>query len=172
VEVVDGAGEAAEASGDQSNETAQQQSALPGEGSAPVEKVVAEGATANGPDVEQEEPRPKRADAAAATAEETGSTRPGRVPMPPPRHPRPARPSMEVETERQALSYTTTSLNNGGADRPRSRHGKDKFEEYSHPGFAPDGTPYVGDGTWEERTWKELTRLREDMFWARMGRAH
>lgn len=30
-------------------------------------------------------------------------------------------------------------------------------------------TIYVGDATWEERTWKELTRLREDMFWARVG---
>jgi hypothetical protein len=42
-------------------------------------------------------------------------------------------------------------------------------QEQEQPGFALDGTPYVGDGTWEERTWKELTRLREDMFWARMG---
>lgn len=32
-----------------------------------------------------------------------------------------------------------------------------------------DPALYVGDGTWEERTWKELTRLREDMFWARVG---
>ena len=29
--------------------------------------------------------------------------------------------------------------------------------------------PYVGDATWEERTWKEIVRLREDMFWARVG---
>jgi hypothetical protein len=28
---------------------------------------------------------------------------------------------------------------------------------------------YVGDATWEERAWKELTRLREDMFYARIG---
>jgi hypothetical protein len=28
---------------------------------------------------------------------------------------------------------------------------------------------YVGDSTWEERTWKEIVRLREDMFWARIG---
>ncbi|KAH9940316.1 hypothetical protein B0H21DRAFT_780389 [Amylocystis lapponica] len=28
---------------------------------------------------------------------------------------------------------------------------------------------YVGDATWEERTWKELVRLREEMFWARVG---
>ncbi|KAH8103086.1 proline-rich protein [Cristinia sonorae] len=28
---------------------------------------------------------------------------------------------------------------------------------------------FVGDATWEERTWKDLVRLREDMFYARMG---
>jgi Rab guanine nucleotide exchange factor SEC2 len=32
-----------------------------------------------------------------------------------------------------------------------------------------DRRQYVGDGTWEEKTWKELVRLREDMFWARVG---
>ena len=32
-----------------------------------------------------------------------------------------------------------------------------------------DREAYVGDVTWEERTWKELVRLREDMFWARIG---
>ncbi|KAF8955353.1 hypothetical protein BDZ97DRAFT_1926934 [Flammula alnicola] len=30
-------------------------------------------------------------------------------------------------------------------------------------------TGYVGDATWDEKTWKELVRLREDMFWARVG---
>ena len=28
---------------------------------------------------------------------------------------------------------------------------------------------YIGDTTWEERTWKVLVRLREDMFYARLG---
>jgi len=32
-----------------------------------------------------------------------------------------------------------------------------------------DGRAWVGDATWEERTWKELVRLREEMFWARIG---
>ncbi|KAI0049234.1 hypothetical protein FA95DRAFT_1604614 [Auriscalpium vulgare] len=36
-------------------------------------------------------------------------------------------------------------------------------------GTSPDGAPYVSDATWEERTWKELVRLREEMFWARIG---
>lgn len=28
---------------------------------------------------------------------------------------------------------------------------------------------YVGDILWEERAWKELVKLREEMFWARVG---
>ncbi|KAI0754433.1 hypothetical protein C8Q80DRAFT_1226504 [Daedaleopsis nitida] len=32
-----------------------------------------------------------------------------------------------------------------------------------------DSGQYVGDATWEERTYKELMRLREEMFWARIG---
>lgn len=32
-----------------------------------------------------------------------------------------------------------------------------------------DERQYVGDGSWEEKTWKELVRLRENMFWARIG---
>ncbi|EIW55088.1 uncharacterized protein TRAVEDRAFT_30970 [Trametes versicolor FP-101664 SS1] len=32
-----------------------------------------------------------------------------------------------------------------------------------------DEGQYVGDATWEERTYKELVRLREEMFWARVG---
>lgn len=27
----------------------------------------------------------------------------------------------------------------------------------------------VGDKTWEEKTWREVVRLREEMFYARMG---
>lgn len=36
-------------------------------------------------------------------------------------------------------------------------------------GAGVDGEIYVGEATWEERTWKELVRLREEMFWARIG---
>ena len=32
-----------------------------------------------------------------------------------------------------------------------------------------DKEVYVGDATWEERTWKEIIRLKEEMFWARLG---
>ncbi|EJD54814.1 hypothetical protein AURDEDRAFT_95594 [Auricularia subglabra TFB-10046 SS5] len=31
------------------------------------------------------------------------------------------------------------------------------------------GAQYVGETTWEERSWKEIVRLREEMFWARIG---
>ncbi len=36
---------------------------------------------------------------------------------------------------------------------------------------SQDNGQYVGDSTWEERTYKELVRLREEMFWARVGAA-
>jgi Rab guanine nucleotide exchange factor SEC2 len=92
-------------------------------------------------------------------AEEKVAERTVRAPLPPPRHPRPVR-----STERQALS-DLSSLEK----TPHSPGSKPvKSEE---PEFAQDGTPYVGDGTWEERTWKELVRLREEMFWARVGGA-
>lgn len=32
-----------------------------------------------------------------------------------------------------------------------------------------DPRSYVGDASWEERAWKELVKLREEMFWARVG---
>jgi hypothetical protein len=140
----------AELNGVKSEETPQQPT-LSGDGptlhgDAAVEKVSAEGAS----------------DAAAIRV-------PHHAPPPPPRrHPLPVRP-----TERQALP-DMASLNDdrGAADHhshSRSKLGGEKPEEQQ--GFAPDGTPFVGDGTWEERTWKELTRLREDMFWARVGGA-
>ncbi|KIM70566.1 hypothetical protein SCLCIDRAFT_78779, partial [Scleroderma citrinum Foug A] len=34
---------------------------------------------------------------------------------------------------------------------------------------SSDGESFVGDATWEERTWKEIVRLREEMFWTRVG---
>ena len=42
-------------------------------------------------------------------------------------------------------------------------------EEQTKKEEEKTGVTYVGDATWEEKTWKEIVRLREDMFWARMG---
>jgi hypothetical protein len=36
----------------------------------------------------------------------------------------------------------------------------------SRAGEGADSEVYVADTTWEERTWKELVKLKEDMFWA------
>ncbi|KAF7303099.1 Sec2p domain-containing protein [Mycena kentingensis (nom. inval.)] len=49
-----------------------------------------------------------------------------------------------------------------------NRHEEDEEEESSKE-EDPNGEVYIGDVTWEERTWKELVKLREEMFWARVG---
>lgn len=42
-------------------------------------------------------------------------------------------------------------------------------EDQDETAVSKDKGTYIGDTTWEERTWKELVRLKEDMFWARVG---
>jgi len=39
----------------------------------------------------------------------------------------------------------------------------------SQAGEGGDSEAYVADTTWGEGTWKELVKLKEDMFWARIG---
>ncbi|KAH7887024.1 hypothetical protein F5I97DRAFT_1967068 [Phlebopus sp. FC_14] len=34
---------------------------------------------------------------------------------------------------------------------------------------STDVSGFASDATWEERTWKEVARLRDEMFWARIG---
>jgi Rab guanine nucleotide exchange factor SEC2 len=190
-EIVDVAGEAAEPNGDQSDEQqAQPQSesqpepSLPADGSTPhgdgdgdaaaVEnyaEVAGTTATPNDPDAEPEPERPNGEEKAmvmsATVAEEeeqaaTPATDKARQPpLPPPHHPRPPVRS----TERRVLSDVT---GNSSKAVDKSDTGKSAAIT-AEPEYAPDGMPYVGDATWEERTWKELTRLREDMFWARLG---
>ena len=62
----------------------------------------------------------------------------------------------------------------GSNDLSQSRgvsedHTKDPGETAVSKEEEKDKGMYVGDATWEERTWKELVRLKEDMFWARVG---
>jgi hypothetical protein len=180
-EIADVAGEAVELSGDQPDEQSQSKRPLSADssashGDATIESpAVGAGTTTNDPDAAEPE-RPsrlsKRKMPAVVTEEEvmltpapTPAAGARHPPLPPPRHPRPVR-----STEQRALSDLTSSslgsVNTGSVGVGKS----DKAAE--EPEFAPDGTSYVGDGTWEERTWKELTRLREDMFWARVGSAH
>lgn len=49
-----------------------------------------------------------------------------------------------------------------GANGDRKADEEDKADD-------DDKEVYIGDATWEERTWKELVRLKEEMFWARVG---
>lgn len=63
-------------------------------------------------------------------------------------------------------SLATTAL--GGLEKH-----EDKASDDSDISAQEDGRDakevYVGEATWEERTWKEIVRLKEDMFWARVG---
>lgn len=49
------------------------------------------------------------------------------------------------------------------SDRSASSQLIDKNKGGVDPGL------YISSRTWEERTWKELVRLREEMWWARVG---
>ncbi|KZV96988.1 hypothetical protein EXIGLDRAFT_670637 [Exidia glandulosa HHB12029] len=47
---------------------------------------------------------------------------------------------------------------------------EEKKDDVPAPASELDGgAQYVGETTWEERTWKEIVVLREAMFWARIG---
>lgn len=115
----------------------------------------------SGLEKEKEKEKMKMAEAAIEENEKPAATPPvttatdkaRQPPLPPPRHPHPPVRS----PERRVLSESMGKLDTG------------KSPATAEPVYALDGTPYVGDATWEERTWKELTRLREDMFWARLG---
>ncbi|KAI0002117.1 hypothetical protein BJV74DRAFT_817028 [Russula compacta] len=165
-ENIDVAGEAAELDGDQSDEKQEQppssvspDNSIP-HGNAAVENSAEDaGAVANDSDAERE--RLSSSVRRMAVAKEKAAAAGPARPSLPPRHPRPA-------VRSTALSDLTSPSSAQSAGSPSPGDKLDKPEE---PGFAPDGTPYVGDGTWEERAWKELTRLREDMFWARVGSA-
>ncbi|KAH9956264.1 hypothetical protein BC827DRAFT_1271040 [Russula dissimulans] len=169
--------EVAELDGDQADEKKREHSTTDGDAAVAENSVEGAGAATatiatNESDAEPERLRrlEKWAQAEAEAeaeaeveveADERAAAKANHPPPPPPRHPRPVRP-----TERQALSDLGSLGKRGGGGK---LDGPPVEDAESGPGFAPDGTPWVGDGTWEERTWKELGRLREDMFWARLG---
>ncbi len=62
------------------------------------------------------------------------------------------------------------SIVNGVDEKELSDAESEQQENEMSEEKEKNGPGYVGDGTWEEKTWKELVRLREDMFWARVGR--
>jgi Rab guanine nucleotide exchange factor SEC2 len=58
---------------------------------------------------------------------------------------------------------------NGDKDSKSDDDKTVKFTEAKDLKSDESNGAFVGDTTWEERTWKELVRLREEMFWARIG---
>ncbi|KAJ3487796.1 hypothetical protein NLI96_g3298 [Meripilus lineatus] len=82
------------------------------------------------------------------------------------------------KTEDEALTPPPPPAYESGPDQPEIQDIKKPIagsEEEKENGVVDEPEPeqdnglYVGDSTWEERTWKELVRLREEMFWARIG---
>ncbi|KAG8743603.1 hypothetical protein FRC10_011666 [Ceratobasidium sp. 414] len=70
-----------------------------------------------------------------------------------------------------AQSEPTTALA-PPSDKPTDTE-KESMPDISNSGEknAGDDGYFVGEQTWEERAYKEIVKLREDMFWARIGSA-
>ncbi|KAF8531838.1 hypothetical protein JB92DRAFT_1945332 [Gautieria morchelliformis] len=68
-------------------------------------------------------------------------------------------PSSNLDDQRRRAS----SVSDGHESSPR----RTSVSNSNTNGDEPE--VYIGDATWEERTWKVLVRLREDMFYARLG---
>ena len=69
-----------------------------------------------------------------------------------------------INISEEELDQASSEVNLSSDEDHRSLS-ESKAEEEE---VVDDGV-YVGDTTWEERTWKEVVRLRENMFWARIG---
>jgi hypothetical protein len=79
-------------------------------------------------------------------------------------------PTLKINQENTVVESKPVGSNDlsqlQGVSEDRS---KDRGETAVSKEEEKDKGTYVGDTTWEERTWKELVRLKEDMFWARVG---
>ncbi|KAG8936272.1 hypothetical protein FRC03_008394, partial [Tulasnella sp. 419] len=82
----------------------------------------------------------------------------------------PAPPSVttDVKTEpaQAALPPTETETKD---EHKRSESTATTTDGEANPETDSGGMTFVGDKTWEDRTWKELVRLRTEMYWARVG---
>ncbi|KAI0370497.1 hypothetical protein BV20DRAFT_1121206 [Pilatotrama ljubarskyi] len=91
-------------------------------------------------------------------------------------------PSADVEPEQDKAAPVPTAEEkldsepqvNGTGDAPAVESQPEpepaaKGEGGGEESEKDDQGQCVGDATWEERTYKELVRLREEMFWARIG---
>jgi hypothetical protein len=81
--------------------------------------------------------------------------------------PRTRQPSVSNSSVYSPSVYTTHSGMPGGQEE--NVEGARISGENVTNKHAKDLKFYVGRGTWEERAWLELVRIRESMFWARLG---
>ncbi|KAI0701347.1 hypothetical protein BC835DRAFT_1264923 [Cytidiella melzeri] len=75
--------------------------------------------------------------------------------------------SEQAEPRRKSYEVPTVLSQSGPGSDPRQEDVSKLVVDSKAP--ALDVRIYVGTDTWEERTWRELMKLREDMFWARVG---
>ncbi|OJA11396.1 hypothetical protein AZE42_03960 [Rhizopogon vesiculosus] len=82
------------------------------------------------------------------------------------------RVSMDAPTHAPTDSQSTTvdpthsTPEAGHSSEDSSTH--EKSIDTSSTKHSSDGEGYIGDATWEDHTWKEIVRLKEEMFWARV----
>lgn len=81
----------------------------------------------------------------------------------------PAPLALSIPADERSASRPTEELTSSAQkDEPASEeHHEEHHEESSASSRAHE--VFVGERTWEERTWKEVVRLREEMYWARVG---
>ncbi|THH06014.1 hypothetical protein EW145_g4376 [Phellinidium pouzarii] len=98
-------------------------------------------------------------------------------PLPPPL---PRRPDHTAQLSVSSVTKTIGERSvsdygdgDGGSDENEKvddMHEKQERPREDRRGVDADSPgSFVDEATWEERTWKEIVRLREDMFWARLG---
>lgn len=75
----------------------------------------------------------------------------------------------EAKTNGDEISCSNRNHVNGVVEDDDEEEKVDSKAQALETEEETDKGQYVGDGSWEEKTWKELVRLREDMFWARIG---
>ncbi|KAI0631181.1 hypothetical protein C8Q77DRAFT_1061913 [Trametes polyzona] len=74
-----------------------------------------------------------------------------------------------TELQPDSAAVTTESKVENEPEKTEQEKEKAEPEQEQEEVEKVDESQYVGDATWEERTYKELVRLREEMFGARVG---
>lgn len=78
-------------------------------------------------------------------------------------------PHTAAESQATIVDPSSEATQTRRASEDSSTHGKSIDTSSTKRSSTTDEEGYAGDATWEDRTWKEIVRLKEDMFWARVG---